>query len=229
MAAGERGGPAINIYGPNESLALTLTLFAEQEASGGHGVAQPSLWVLAREPRLGWPLEGHTQGSVWGDGLWCFMMSLPATKYQKNQENLVPSHSIQLKLLWADQDGPVSALFSTFPTCMVSYHIPQILAVVVGSSGLSFGSCHDPALCCRAMGGKEPRLCQGCGWEAKAGSEGGHQGQKAVRQWHFRRTRVLHHAWLPRGEGGTQQREHSSADTCRGRGRWQGQGGKGAP
>lgn len=65
MVAGEQGGPAINIYGPNECLALTLTLFAEQEASAGHGAAQPSLWVLAREPGLGWPLEGHTQGSLW--------------------------------------------------------------------------------------------------------------------------------------------------------------------
>lgn len=68
MAAGEREGPAINIYGPNESLALTLTLFTEQEASGGHGVAQPSLWVLTGEPGLGWPQEGHTVGSAWCDG-----------------------------------------------------------------------------------------------------------------------------------------------------------------
>lgn len=62
MAAGEQGGPAINIYGPNESLALTLTLFTEQEASGGHGAAQPLLWVLAREPGLGWALRGTPRG-----------------------------------------------------------------------------------------------------------------------------------------------------------------------
>lgn len=53
MAAGERGGPAINIYGPNEFLALTLTLFTEREASAGHGAAQPSPRVLHAEPGLG--------------------------------------------------------------------------------------------------------------------------------------------------------------------------------
>lgn len=228
MVAAERGGPAINIYDPNESLALTLTLFTEQEASGGHGVAQPLLWVLAREPGLGWPPEGHTQGSVWGDALRCFMMLLPAKKYQRNRENLMLSHSMELKLLWADQDGPVSACFSALPTCMGSCHIPQIPTAILGSSGLSLGSCHQSAPCCRAMGGMEPRLCQGCGWEAKLAVR---EDTKGKRHWGSG-TSGGHVSCAMRGcpgLGGTQQREHSSADTCRGRGRWQGQGGKGAP
>lgn len=72
MAAGEWGGPAINIYGPNESLALTLTLFTEREASAGHGAAQPSPWVLHAEPGLrgtGGGLQGVMEQ---GTGVsWC--------------------------------------------------------------------------------------------------------------------------------------------------------------
>lgn len=80
----------------------------------------------------------------------------------------------------------------------------------------------------RAMGGMELRLCQGCGWEAKLALR---EGTKGKRQWGSCTSRghvscAMH--GCP-GLGGTQQREHSSADSCQGQGRWQGQGGKGAP
>lgn len=112
MVAGEWRGPAINIYDPNESLALTLTLFTKQEGSGGHGVAQTLLWVLAGEPGLGWPWGGRTRGFAWcdgaGDGLRHFLVSLPATMCQMDQESLISSHGTEMEVPWAEKAALVS-------------------------------------------------------------------------------------------------------------------------
>lgn len=63
----------------------------------------------------GWagPKRGTQGGSAWcdgvGDGLGCFMMSLPAAMCQSNEESLTPSHGMEMEVPWADQDAPVSA------------------------------------------------------------------------------------------------------------------------
>lgn len=174
MAAGERGGPVINIYCPNESLALTLTLFTEQEASGGHGVARPLLWVLDGETRLGSSWKRHTWGSAWWDGagdrLRCFMMLLMATMCQSNEESRAPSQGVEMEVCWAEQGHLVSVCMSlTFcymhgvqphspnPPC-----IPGILWALPGQRS-------SIAPHCNVMGRTEQRLRQGCGGDKADG------------------------------------------------------------
>lgn len=140
MVAGEWRGPAINVYGPNESLALTLTLFTEQEGSGGHGVAQPLLWVLAGEPGLGWPW-GSTQGGLHGV-----------------MEQVMGSGILGLrKLLWSLYMSDL-----VYYLCVV---LPYSPSPPSKRGILSLGSCHQAVLSTERWEGWSRGCTGGCVWD----------------------------------------------------------------